>query len=353
VTYYAHWTTATTNNYTVTWDANDGTGNTTSVNKDYNTPIGTLPTPGRTGYTFEGWYTDKEGGTKITESTLVTGNVTYYAHWGVGALSTSVPESEVAGIIGTLQPKQTIPLPKSVQFGDGHQSDVTWEAGAAGDTGKATVVDADGNLTGMTEGTVTLTATSKTDLTKKTVVKIMVAKNVTAVRTPVKTLYLVKKKTLKPPVAFDGKDVTGKAWGYGQTAKLTWKSSKTSVATVNPKTGKITAKKKVGTAKITATALNGKAKVTFTVKVVKKALKLKKVALKKPPKSLKKGKTAVRKVKLTSARATGVKVTFKSSKPSVLKVDKAGKLYAVKEGKAKITIKAGGKRKVITVIVKK
>jgi hypothetical protein len=36
----------------------------------------------------------------------------------------------------------------------------------------------------------------------------------------------------------------------------------------------------------------------------------------------------------------------------VLKVDKAGKLYAVKKGKAKITIKAGGKHKIITVVVK-
>jgi uncharacterized protein YjdB len=197
---------------------------------------------------------------------------------------------------------------------------------------------------------VTLTATSKTDSTKKITVKIMVAKNVTAVRTPVKKIYLVKKKAFKPPVAFNGKDINGKVWGYGKTAKLTWRSSKKSVATVTA-TGKIKAKK-TGTAKITATALNGKAKVTFTVKVVKKARKLIKVALKKAPKSLKRGKTRVLKVKLTSAKATGVKITFKSSKPKVLKVDKAGKLYAIKKGKAKITIKAKGKKKVITVVVK-
>jgi uncharacterized repeat protein (TIGR02543 family) len=314
--------------------------------------FGTLPIPTRTGYRFDGWYTAVTGGTKITESTIVTGDVTCYAHWTRDEIltSTSVPESELAGTIGTLQPGQSISLPKSVRFGDGHESDVTWEAGAAGDTGKASV-DADGNLGGKEEGTVTLTATSKTDPTKKTIIKITIAKNVTAVRTPVKTLCLVKGKTLTPPVAFDGEDVTGKAWAYGETAKLTWKSSKTSVATVNPTTGKITAKK-VGTAKITATALNGKAKVTFTVKVVKKGLNLKKIALTKPPKSLKKGKTAVLKVKLSSVKATGVKVTFKSSKPSVLKVDKAGKLYATGKGKAKITIKAGGKRKVITVAVK-
>jgi uncharacterized protein YjdB len=178
--------------------------------------------------------------------------------------------------------------------------------------------------------------------------------DVTAVRSPVKTLYLVKGKTITLPVDFDGKDANGKVWGYKGYVKapgLNWKSGKTSVATVNAATGKITAKK-AGTAKITATALNGKAKITFTVKVVKKALKLKKVAFSKPPKSLTKGKTAVLKVKLTPAKATGIKVTFKSSKPGVLKADKAGKLYAAKKGTAKITVKAGGKSKVVTVTVK-
>jgi uncharacterized protein YjdB len=134
---------------------------------------------------------------------------------------------------------------------------------------------------------------------------------------------------------------------------LIWSVDKkgASIVSVNRATGKITARK-IGTAKITATALNGKAKIQFTVKVVKKTIKLKKVAFTKPPKTLAKGKTAVLKVKLTPAKATGVKVTFKSSKPSIIKVDKAGKLYAVAKGKAKITVKAGGKQKTITITVK-
>jgi uncharacterized repeat protein (TIGR02543 family) len=42
----------------------------------------TLPTPVRSGYTFNGWYTQQTGGTEITENpygTLV--NTTLYAHW--------------------------------------------------------------------------------------------------------------------------------------------------------------------------------------------------------------------------------------------------------------------------------
>ncbi len=41
----------------------------------------TFPTnPTRTGYTFAGWYTEAEGGTKVTSYTG-TSDITYYAHW--------------------------------------------------------------------------------------------------------------------------------------------------------------------------------------------------------------------------------------------------------------------------------
>ena len=43
---------------------------------------GELPTPNpREGYSFDGWYTAKNGGTKVASSTKVTETVTYYAHW--------------------------------------------------------------------------------------------------------------------------------------------------------------------------------------------------------------------------------------------------------------------------------
>lgn len=45
---------------------------------------GTLATPTKTGYTFDGWYTAKSGGTKVSASTKAgTTNVTLYAHWKV------------------------------------------------------------------------------------------------------------------------------------------------------------------------------------------------------------------------------------------------------------------------------
>ena len=43
--------------------------------------IGALPVPVKQYFTFDGWYTEREGGSKITESTIPTGNTSYYAHW--------------------------------------------------------------------------------------------------------------------------------------------------------------------------------------------------------------------------------------------------------------------------------
>ena len=54
------------------------------LNMAYNDKYGTLPTPTRDGYTFDGWYTEPDGkGTKITDSTTLTNNKnhTLYASW--------------------------------------------------------------------------------------------------------------------------------------------------------------------------------------------------------------------------------------------------------------------------------
>lgn len=67
----------------VTFDYKDVyVGEISTVELDYGSQLGTLPTPTRDGYVFKGWYTEPEGGTKISSSTLVTeDNVIYYAQW--------------------------------------------------------------------------------------------------------------------------------------------------------------------------------------------------------------------------------------------------------------------------------
>ncbi|MEE1511521.1 MAG: InlB B-repeat-containing protein [Gemmiger formicilis] len=89
-TLYAHWT---AKKCLVALDANGGKIDTTSgqVNtKNYTATYGSkynfLPTPIRTGgYNFDGWYTEKTGGTKVTSDTTVTTTKTHilYAHWSL------------------------------------------------------------------------------------------------------------------------------------------------------------------------------------------------------------------------------------------------------------------------------
>lgn len=68
---------------TVRLNANGGTVGTKSKNVTIGKTYGTLPTPTRTGYDFDGWYTRESGGTKVTATTSVGTNppTTLYAHW--------------------------------------------------------------------------------------------------------------------------------------------------------------------------------------------------------------------------------------------------------------------------------
>ncbi len=77
---YAHWTLA---EYTLTFDANGGSCDTSSKAVIYGHPYGALPEPTKNGYKFAGWYTAKDGGTEVDYDTKLTteGNVTVYAHW--------------------------------------------------------------------------------------------------------------------------------------------------------------------------------------------------------------------------------------------------------------------------------
>ncbi len=65
---------------TVTFNPCGGSGYQTKTIAE-GSQIGTLPTPSLYAYNFTGWYTALFGGTKISASTTVSGDVTYYAHW--------------------------------------------------------------------------------------------------------------------------------------------------------------------------------------------------------------------------------------------------------------------------------
>ena len=80
-TLYAKWT---ANQSTITWNANGGSVTPASSTYTYDGDPVALPTPTRTGYEFNGWFTASTGGTRISDvgkTNKPTSNTTYYAQW--------------------------------------------------------------------------------------------------------------------------------------------------------------------------------------------------------------------------------------------------------------------------------
>ena len=83
--YYNLYLRSTIPSVTVTFDPNGGTLNAGEESKPVqpDSPYGSLPTPTRVNYRFDGWFTEKDGGTKVEETTVMSSRAahTLYAHW--------------------------------------------------------------------------------------------------------------------------------------------------------------------------------------------------------------------------------------------------------------------------------
>ena len=86
VTLYAHWT---PNEYSITFDKQGGTGGTDSVKVVYDSLVPSADAPIRSGYTFKGYWTEKNGkgvmyyNENMASDTVYkeTKNITLYAYW--------------------------------------------------------------------------------------------------------------------------------------------------------------------------------------------------------------------------------------------------------------------------------
>lgn len=107
-TLYAHWT---ANKYTLTFNYNKpsnassaiANGTVTSKTVTYDSPYGELPNPTLKGWTFNGWYTSKDGGIKVTASTIyniTASNQTLYAHWSANIYEIKL-DSKLEGCTGS------------------------------------------------------------------------------------------------------------------------------------------------------------------------------------------------------------------------------------------------------------
>ena len=130
---------------TVTYNANGGSVSPSSASVSVGGTISSLPTPTRSGYSFDGWYTASSGGTQITTSTTFSSDQTIYAHWSaVSSGDDTTPDYDYS---------------TDSSSGTGSSSG---GSGSSGSTGTTTTTNADGSRTTTTtsaNGTVTETTT--------------------------------------------------------------------------------------------------------------------------------------------------------------------------------------------------
>ncbi|MBO5349738.1 MAG: InlB B-repeat-containing protein [Clostridia bacterium] len=144
----------------------------TTVSKPYGVQLGTLPTISDSIDTLNGWYTAKTGGTKISSTTLVTGNGTYYAQWTRAIASTTIDSTttkystvqaaiDAAGtnsgaIVTLLEPKRS----ESVTIASGQN--IIYNSNGKTLTHTGTVISCAGTLTINGGGTISATSSGTT-----------------------------------------------------------------------------------------------------------------------------------------------------------------------------------------------
>ena len=107
----------------VTYDANGGTIGTKT--QGYDTLLSAAPylVPTFAGYTFDGWYTEKSGGTKVEVLGATHNNTTLYAHWSSANQNTQTPGS-VQSVVVTVT-SDTVNLRKDPYVDDVNDNKLT------------------------------------------------------------------------------------------------------------------------------------------------------------------------------------------------------------------------------------
>ena len=117
--------------FIVTFDAGGGTPSVDSMTTT-NQKLTSLPSASRSGsYSFDGWYTKKNGGTKITKDTVFHADTTVYAHWtytgGGGSSYSYYTIKATAGTGGSISPSGNV----SVREGSDRTFTITPDKGHA------------------------------------------------------------------------------------------------------------------------------------------------------------------------------------------------------------------------------
>ena len=218
----------------------------------------------------------------------------------------------------------TIKLIPIVKPGSQASSKFTWKSS---DPSIATV-DANGNIKGLKEGTVTITVTSSNGKTAKC--------TVTVTKEAVKVDNIILNPTAMNLKVGDVEQISASVEPENATERdIVWSTSDKSIATVD-ENGVVKALKP-GTVTITAKTKDGKVKSTCTVNV--ETVPVDKITLSSNELSIKAGSTSQITAVVTPDNATDKELIWETSDASIAKVDSNGKVTGVKPGTVTITAK--------------
>ncbi len=279
-----------------------------------------------------------EGKATISVTSLVSGKtvkctVTVKAGFIPSVKSVTLKESAV-----TLNVGQQVTLTATVLPAEANQT-LTW---ISSDESIASVVN--GVVTANRAGSVTITATGADN--KKATCRVVVKSpvqglKIRATNGSTKTITVKKGTKLNLSKFYSNSDCT-------DSFKFSAKKSKAGTVST---TGQVTTKKP-GKIVVTLTAYDGETvtgTAKFTVKVVKKNKKAKKIKIK-GPKSVALNNRICLSATTKPGSATST-VSWSSSNAIVAKVDAYGVVTGLSAGKAKITAKVNGKKKTIMITV--
>ena len=226
----------------------------------------------------------------------------------------------------SIQVGGTETLTATVSPKDAANQKVSWKS----DKPEIATVDASGKVTGVKAGTATITVTTedggKTATCKVTVSdKEIKVTGVTLTKTTL-TLETGASETLTASIA--PKDATNQ--------KVSWKSDKPEIATVDA-SGKVTGVK-AGTATITVTTEDGGKTATCQVTVKANTVAVTGVTLNKSTLSLNVGASETLTATVAPADASNKNVTWASSNTTIATVDASGKVTGLAKGTVTITV---------------
>ena len=224
--------------------------------------------------------------------------------------------------------KVTVSKPVSTSPSNASDKSVSWKSS---DTSVATV-DGSGNVKAVKAGTATITVTTK-DGSKTATCKVTVSKPVSTIAV---TGVSLNKTSLSLTVGESQSLSATVSPSNASDKSVSWKSSNTSVATVDG-SGNVKAVK-AGTAKVTVTTKDGSKTATCNVTVKSSSVAVTSISLNKKDLYLSEGESEKLIVTFNPSDATNKEVTWESDTPSKATVDNNGNVKAVKAGTATITV---------------